>query len=198
MAGYSHPPCPSQKIQRSWKGGSGHAEGSGGSKWLQTFHRIWRSQRASWQRERCATKDNNRARQCRLNDHPSLPNFYLYFLPPSSRFFNRVTRTNQFLHLLIEARGEWSLSLGKEDAKVEEEGGGDSSRDLHSELRWKRKSGGNLYQQVSMNDRLEKKRWMIREWKNLIHFIFEWLIFVGRNERSLNNLNLLWREKCVK
>lgn len=42
-----------------------------------------------------------------------------------------------------------------------------------SELRWKRKSGGNLYQQVSMNDRLEKKRWMMREWKNLIHFIFE-------------------------
>lgn len=81
MAGYSHPPCPSQKIQRSWKGGSGHAEGSGGSKWLQTFHRIWRSQRASWQRERCATKDNNRARQCRLNDHPSLPNFYLSFQP---------------------------------------------------------------------------------------------------------------------
>lgn len=26
-----------------------------------------------------------------------------------------------------------------------------------SELRWKRKSGGNLYQQVSMNDRLEKR-----------------------------------------
>lgn len=24
------------------------------------------------------------------------------------------------------------------------------------------------------------------------------VIFVGRNERSLNNLNLLWREKCVK
>lgn len=23
------------------------------------------------------------------------------------------------------------------------------------------------------------------------------VIFVGRNERSLNNLNLLWREKCV-
>lgn len=46
--------------------------------------------------------------------------------------------------------------MGK-DAKVEEEGGGDSSRDLHSELRWKRKSGGNLYQQVSMNDRLEKR-----------------------------------------
>lgn len=46
--------------------------------------------------------------------------------------------------------------MGKEDAKMEEEGG-DSSRDLHSELRWKRKSGGNLYQQVSMNDRLEKR-----------------------------------------
>lgn len=48
--------------------------------------------------------------------------------------------------------------MGKEeDVKVEKEGGGDSSRDLHSELRWKRKSGGNLYQQVSMNDRLEKR-----------------------------------------
>lgn len=64
--------------------------------------------------------------------------------------------------------------MGKENAKAEEEEEGDSSRDLHSELRWKRKSGGNLYQQVSMNDRLEKKRWMMREWKNfLIHFIFE-------------------------
>lgn len=65
--------------------------------------------------------------------------------------------------------------MGKEeDVKVEKEGGGDSSRiyDL-SEFWWKRKSGGNLYQQVSMNDRLEKKRWMMREWKNLIHFIFE-------------------------
>lgn len=155
MAGYSHPPCPSQKIQRSWKGGSGHAEGSGGSKWLQTFHRIWRSQRASWQRERCATKDNNRARQCRLNDHPSLPNFYLSFLPPSNRFFNRVTRTNQFLHLLIEARGEWSLSLGKEDAKVEEEGGGDSSRI------YTRNCGGKGRVGVIC---INRYRWMI-DWK---------------------------------
>lgn len=34
-----------------------------------------------------------------LND---LPNFYLP--SPFNRFFNRVTRTNRFLHLLIEAR----------------------------------------------------------------------------------------------
>lgn len=48
--------------------------------------------------------------------------------------------------------------MGKEDAKMEEEGGGDSSRiyDL-SEFWWKRKSGGNLYQQVSMNDRWKKR-----------------------------------------
>ena len=61
---------------------------------------------------------------------PPLSPQLLSLLPPSNRFFNRVTRANQFLHLLIEARGEWSLSLGKEDAKMEEEGGDDSSRDL--------------------------------------------------------------------
>lgn len=66
----------------------------GSSKWLQTFHRIWRSRGPPGAQQRIIIGRDNAKRP---------PPTFISPLP-FNRFFNRVTRTNRFLHLLIEAR----------------------------------------------------------------------------------------------